>query len=505
MSWFVQSLCVTVIGVLMVAVAWLAASRRSLRAEIDLLAAFMEHGPFLAFMKDSEGRYIYENRAIVDVVQRVRPGTTTMLGRTDSELFANAEGEVYVDHDRMVIAQGTPMQFDEVSMNVDGTVQNWSTIKFLRKDARGRTCVAGISVDVTALHDARTDVRVSADQVSLAIEAGCMGTLTLDLVSHVLETSSLFATLHGRPETKTRLTLEESLAEVHPEDRPKILYAVQDAIDNRAPTRISYRVVVSDGSVRWIQLTGRVFSDESGSPAIVRAVGFDITESHAAFEELARGKAILRRLIDVQENERQALCHDLHDGLMQYAIGAKMLLEAEFDKAADVAAMESLASAIECLDRGIDEGRRVIRGVRPAVLDDLGLTAAIVDLKDQMKDAGIDVRAVLGEELDELHPKLCTTIFRVAQEAIANSRKHALAEQATLEVRRVAGEVHVSISDDGRGFDVEEARHKGFGLVGMAERVRLAGGEFFVESRPGDGTRINVRLPIAVWSNVDEE
>ena len=505
MSWFVPAACLTVMAVLTVAVAWLAASRRSLRADVDRFDDFMKHGPFAAFIKDADGRYVYENRVVVDLVQRLCPGTTTMLGRTDRELFANSIGQAYVDHDRTVIARGTPMQFDEVSVDANGTVQNWSTIKFLRKDARGRTCVAGISIDVTALHAARTDVRANADQVSLALEAGRMGTLTLDLSSRVLETSPLFAILHGRPETKTRLTLEESLAEVHPEDRPRILHAVQQAIDDRAPSRINYRVVCPDGSVRWIELTGQVFSDASGSPTVVRGVGFDITDTRRAFDELARGKAILRRLIDVQESERQALCHDLHDGLVQYAIGAKMLLEAELDQVADVDATKRLTYAIECLSRGIEEGRRVIRGVRPAVLDDLGLSAAIDDLKDQVKGAGMAVRTLLDEGIDTIPPNLCTTSYRVAQEAITNARKHAFAEQVTLELRRVAGAVHMTIGDHGCGFDVEEARHRGFGLMGMAERVRLAGGEFSIESRPGTGTRVNVTLPVALPSQVEDE
>jgi PAS domain S-box-containing protein len=490
----------------MVAVAWLAASRRSLTADLARFADFMEHGPFLAFMKDAEGRYVYENRATADIVQRICPGTTTTLGRTDREVFAASEANAYVDHDRLVLEHGAPMQFDDVTVDFDGKVRKWSTIKFPRKDAEGRRCVAGISIDVTALHDALTEVRSITDQASLALEAGRMGALSLDLASRVLETSPLFATLHGRPETKTQLTLEESLAEVHPEDRPLVLHAVQKAIDDQAPSRINYRVVLPDGLIRWIELTGQVFCDESGSPAIVRGVAFDITQSRTAFEELAQRREILRRLIDVQESERQALCHDLHDGLIQYAIGAKMLLEAEIDTASDVAAVARLNAAVHCLARGIDEGRRVIRGVRPAVLDDLGLSAAIDDLRDQMKDAGLDVRTVLGEGLTELHPKLSTIIFRVAQEAITNVRKHSGAEHATLEVRHVAGEIHMSISDDGCGFDVKEAPHKGgFGLTGMGERVRLASGEFLIESQPGHGTRINVRLPLDAWTEVEED
>ena len=115
------------------------------------------------------------------------------------------------------------------------------------------------------------------------------------------------------------------------------------------------------------------------------------------------------------------------------------------------------------------------------------------------------VRTLLDEGIDTIPPNLCTTIYRVAQEAITNARKHAFAEQVTLELRRVAGAVHMTIGDHGCGFDVEEARHRGFGLMGMAERVRLAGGEFSIESRPGTGTCVNVTLPVALPSQVEDD
>jgi PAS domain S-box-containing protein len=481
---------------LVAAVVWLFMARRRLVADADKFAGFMEHGPFVAFMKDAEGRYVYENRAIVDLMAKIRPGTTTMIGRTDRELFTFPEGAAYVDHDRLVIEHGKPLQFDETSVDADGSVRHWSTIKFPRLDDRGRPCVAGISIDITDLRRARTDARSSEDRCALALEAGRMGDFRMDLATQTIDTSPLFATLHGRPETKTRLTLAESLAEVHPDDHKTVVEAVEAALQGRAPTRVSYRVVLPDGGVRWIELVGRVFVNEAGQPTIVHGVGFDITDQRAAFEELARRKAILRRLIDVQENERQTLCHELHDGLIQYAIGAKMQLDSARDETDAAVHAQRIEAAIDCLERGIAEGRQVIRGVRPAVLDDLGLTAAIEDLVEQMAAGGIVVETALDEGLDAVPPHLRTTIYRVVQEALTNARKHAGVDRATVEVRCAADDVHVQVHDEGSGFVVDEGRKRGFGLVGMTERVRLAGGTFRIESRPGAGTRVSVRLMV---------
>jgi PAS domain S-box-containing protein len=491
---------VALIAVLAATVIRLVTANRRLARSVDStrerFADYMDNGPFMAYMKDADGRYIYENRPLAEHIGRILPGTSTCLGRTDQDLFPPSLERNYVGNDRTVLQRGTALRFDETSVDADGTVRHWMSVKFPQRDERGRPCVAGISIDVTAARQARNDARLHEDRYALAIEAGRLGTLTLDLATQTLETSPLFATLHGRPETRTKLSLQESLADVHPEDRGPIVAAVEAALRDRAPSRITYRVVRADGGIGWIELMGQVYTDEAGRPAIVRGVAFDVTERQTAFEELSHRKAMLRTLIEVQEKERQTLCHELHDGMMQYAIGAKMLLEGVRDTADSAAFAERIDTVLDCLGRGIDEGRQVIRGVRSAVLDDLGLTAAIHDLADQVTPLGIVVETALDDGIDSLPPDLLTTVYRLVQESLTNVRKHAGASRVAIEVRRSLHEVRVRVSDDGKGFDVAAARTRGFGLVGMSERVRLAGGTCVIESRPGEGSSFSGWLPI---------
>jgi|694.fasta_scaffold56352_1 PAS domain S-box-containing protein len=480
--------------------AWLVVRYRHLAAELTATTAqlkgYMDHGPFLAFMKDAEGRYVYENHRLSEHIGRIRPGTTSCIGRTDSELFPAAERRAYVSNDRKVIESGTPLQFDEISVDADGAVRYWSTVKFALSDARGKTLLAGISIDVTETQLARQDVRSTEDRYRLAIEAGRMGTLTLDLKTQMLETSPFFAALHGRPETKTRLSLADSLAEVHPDDRQSIIDAVQAALRNMAPTRMTYRVIGAEGGISWIELMGHVYVDAEGHPALIRGVGFDVTERQMALEELARKKALLRRLIDVQENERQMLCHELHDGMMQYVIGASMHLEIAREAVESADQCRRLTAALDSLRRGIVEGRQVIRGVRSAVLDDLGLTAGIHDLVDQMAAFGIAVEVALSDGLDAIPKELQTTVYRVVQESLTNVRKHAETARATVHVHRMPDELLISVSDPGKGFDVQEPMQRGFGIVGMTERVRLAGGTCEITSKPGTGSCVSARLSV---------
>ena len=359
-----------------------------------------------------------------------------------------------------------------------------------------RRLAGELVTDLSEVRRAQGAARASEDRCALAFEAGRMGTLTMDLATQMLETSPLFAVLHGRSESRTRLSFTESLAEVHPDDRQSIIDAVQSALRDRAPNRITYRIVRPDGSISWVELMGQVYADDTGRPSMVRCVGFDVTERQAAYNELAHRKSILRRLIEVQENERQTLCYELHDGMMQYVIGAMMLLEAARNGAESADQAERITSALDCLNRGIAEGRQVIRGVRSAVLDDLGLAAAIHDLSDQMAAFGVVVGVTLDDGLDAVPPSLWTTVYRVVQESLANVRKHAESGRATVEIRRTPVELHVRVHDAGKGFTMAEEGTQGFGIVGMTERVRLAGGTCVIESRPGAGTMVDARLPI---------
>lgn len=485
---------------LVASVIGLAISRRRLAAKLATLRGrffeCMDAAPCCAFIKDSEGHYIYENRAFLDYTRQALPRSASFPGRTDLDIFPAAQAQRSMDEDREVLRRWETLVFENSSVDADGSIRLWSSLKFPWADEEGRNCVAGLSFELTEMRRAQRAVQASEDRCALALEAGRMGTLTLDLATQFLETSPMFAVLHGRPETRTRLSLQESLAEVHPDDRQSIIDSVQAALRDRAPSRITYRVIRPDGGIAWLELTGQVYCDEAGRPAVVRGVGFDVTERQAAYEELASRKKVLRRLIEVQENERQMLCHELHDGMMQYAIAAKMHLEGIRNSTESASLGQQVDVVLDCLNRGIAEGRQVIRGVRSAVLDDLGLCAAIRDLADQMVILGINVESVLDEDLDTLPPGLRTTVYRLIQESLNNVRKHASTDWAKVEIQRTPIEVHLRVTDRGCGFITTDARRRGFGIVGMTERVRLAGGTFTIDSQPGVGSQVDVRIPV---------
>lgn len=256
--------------------------------------------------------------------------------------------------------------------------------------------------------------------------------------------------------------------------------------------------IVHDGEPRTYVSVKFPVTDKKGAVIAVGGVSTDVTELEQTRRHLAQKEQVLRRLIEVQEQEKQLLCHEFHDGIIQYAVGAIMLLEslAEDDRTLSTEARETVTSAVACLRRGVEDGRRVIRGIRPAALDDLGLKAAIEDLLMQMQEAGFAVSSQLNPDIDTIPLDLQTTAYRIVQESLSNARKHSGSRSVEVGVRRTADTLELHVADQGRGFDPQAAGRQGFGLVGMAERVRLVGGECRIESTPGAGARIDVRLPL---------
>lgn len=256
-------------------------------------------------------------------------------------------------------------------------------------------------------------------------------------------------------------------------------------------------ISAADGLRTYLTIKFPVF-DDSQQIIAIGGISADITDLEQARQTLIERERLLQNLIDVQENERQFLCHEFHDGLIQYAVGSKMLLEGIHDRDLPDVCAAAIGSAIDCLTKGIEEGRRVIRGIRPAVLDDLGLRAAVEDLVSDVREQeqGVAVDYQLDPTIDSIPLPLQTTVYRVVQEALNNARKHSGSQRISLTVSCEAAEVVVLVEDFGCGFDREKIGGGGFGLVSMRERSRLVGGDCVLESTPGQGTKVTINLPL---------
>jgi PAS domain S-box-containing protein len=293
---------------------------------------------------------------------------------------------------------------------------------------------------------------------------------------------------------------------IHPDDLDREIDRWQKAMHagHDVPPH-ELRFLHSSGEVRWGSASVAMLKDPKGEIVGQIATVADITELKQTEEALKSRQGLLRNLIEVQENEKQQLCCEFHDGLIQYAVGTTMSLEAYHRNHLSSEGSEVIESAIRNLKKGIVDGRRTIQGIRPAELDDLNLEAAIHGLIEQFSGSGIMVTFTTGDpDLGRLPESVQTTLYRVTQEALNNARKYSGTDVIRIELRKRDGKLHLDIRDFGGGFDVTSARTRGFGLLGMVERVRLLGGECIIESEPDVGTRISVCLPISADDPDDE-
>jgi signal transduction histidine kinase len=160
-------------------------------------------------------------------------------------------------------------------------------------------------------------------------------------------------------------------------------------------------------------------------------------------------------------------------------------------------AMAMLQGATETLRESLAEARRLISGLRPPILDDMGVVAAIRHLlSDQPVDARPRVAFSGKVEFDRLEPVLENAIFRIVQEGMTNVRRHSKSDNVRLELAQNDDLVRIEIEDWGVGFDLENVPQDRFGLAGIRERARVLGGRATINSVPGKGTCITVELPL---------
>ncbi len=218
-------------------------------------------------------------------------------------------------------------------------------------------------------------------------------------------------------------------------------------------------------------------------------------------EHRARLQSLLEQLITAQEEERRIVAYDIHDGLVQRLVGARLQLLnfMGMENPTCPEARDALEKAISHLTTAIVEARRVIEGLRPGLLDDLGLIPALEYYAQELgADAGWHVHMDVPPDFPRLPTPVEVTAFRIAQEALNNARKYAHARHVWIRVRLSEDTLEMLIRDDGQGFDLEHVEKEGhvFGILSMQERAHLLGGTCEITSVPDQGTEVWVRLPI---------
>lgn len=221
-----------------------------------------------------------------------------------------------------------------------------------------------------------------------------------------------------------------------------------------------------------------------------------------AEERLAASEARLRQLASflqtVREEERRRIARELHDELGQALTALRIDLGWLRGKCATDAGLvqERFASALGVVEQALASLRRISEDLRPAMLDSLGLAAAVEHYVDQFTErTGLPCQLAMDREEYDLDEATATTVFRVVQEALTNVARHAGPCEVSVTITTTETELRLLISDTGRGIEGPPAA-KSFGLLGMGERVNMLGGQLAIDSEPGQGVRVAAQIPL---------
>lgn len=284
------------------------------------------------------------------------------------------------------------------------------------------------------------------------------------------------------------------------------IYLRTDRAVLKSGRRRRYEEMRSDhsGIPRWFETIKSPIRDKAGR--IIGTVGIsrDISERKAAESELIKSRAQLRELSNylqsVREAERARISRELHDELGQTLTALKMELGWFRDRlpAEPPVLRKRIDRLVQIVDHSVTDLQRIASDLRPMILDELGLVSAIQWLTQNFSERGPLSIELSFEPANIVYSKdVSTAAFRIVQEALTNIVRHSGAESARIMARHLGNELQLDISDNGRGMDLARSRRERLGLIGMSERAHMLGGSMEIDSSPGRGTRISVRLPLS--------
>jgi len=369
------------------------------------------------------------------------------------------------------------------------------TVTVLRDDKGQPVEVATTERDITEQKRAERERKLSEKNVlrlANSVLDSNDAVIICDLKDQILAWNKGAQKMYGYSETEA---LSMSIKRLMPEN--KLIKAKELVQVSAAP--IETQRLTRGGRILDVLLTVTVLRDDNGQPVEVATTERDITEQKRSEREL---RGLHSRSLSAQETERKRLSRELHDGVGQILSGVKFRLESlPGEIALDGRAAGKIVKVGGLLSQAISEIRRVSQNLMPSELVDLGLQPALRTLCREFKErAGVPVTLQAGNVPGKIAPGLALALFRIAQEALNNVGKHSKATLASVNLSRKGKEIVLSVKDNGIGFALGGKRQpagRGIGLGSMRERSELLGGSLELNSKPGAGTILTVRIPIS--------
>jgi signal transduction histidine kinase len=363
----------------------------------------------------------------------------------------------------------------------------------------------GIVEDITERKNAEEQLRRSEAYLAAGQRLSHTGSWALNVSSGELFWSQETFRIFGVDPEKDRPSVETFLQRIHPEDRARIEQGIKEAPTEPSDYAVDYRIVLPDGSTKYIHDVVYPVTNEAGQIIERYGLVMDGTERKLADKKLQNSfeqlRALAARLQSVREEERARVAREIHDELGQAMTAIKMDLTALIREipADRKEPSKRIERILKLVDGTIQAVRRIATELRPGILDDLGLAAAVEWAAQEFQArTGITCHLMLPHSDISLDAERATALFRIFQETLTNVARHANATEVDVTLAGGNGDLGLEVHDNGKGISKEELSDgQSLGILGMRERALLLGGELTISGAPGKGTTVKVRIPSA--------
>jgi PAS domain S-box-containing protein len=479
------------------------------RARSAELNAIMEAAPAIIWVThDPDSREISGNRAAYEFL-RASPGANLSTSAPEEQrprnfkIYQNGR-QLRPEEMGIQISAATGRALRDYEVEIvfeDGARANLlgNITPLLDEESRPAGAV-GAFLDITARVTAENAFREIQRRFTVALSAVPISVYTID---RDLRYTWMYNPRHGY---SVQQLLGKRDDEVLPlEDAAVLIAAKQQVIDTGQGIQREVKFPF-DGQTAYYILTLEPIFDVAGRVVGMIGAGLDITQQRlmeVQHQETVSQVELQRRLNEHREKERQQIARDIHDGPIQNMVSILFNLQADKETIRDSNAQEVLDSIADELRRSVQELREVVNELRPPALLRYGLSRAIrIHCQDfHEKYPEIRIELDLTEDANLLPEETCLVLYRIYQEAINNIIRHAEASQVWVRYQPDGQNLVLEIKDNGKGFEVPAdfvnlARQNHFGMAGMRERVEAVGGKFRIISRPGQGTRVEIKVPV---------
>lgn len=450
--------------------------------------------PGVFYFYDADGRFIRWNRKLEEVT-----------GYSSEEIAQLQPVSLFPEDEREYISQRIQLVFE--------TGSNVAEAHFLSKDGRktpyyfratliqynGRPCLLGTGIDITERKKAEQELQESEQKYKLMFEGNPLAMWMMSLPDYkIIDVNQACLKQYGY----TRMEfLNLDMADLLPEDlHDRLMENINREFRGLYNSGV-WKQVTKHGDILYAEIvTHDVYYH--GKP--VRLIlAKEVTEQYLSEEKLRQSYDEIKKLTEylqkVREEERTRISREIHDELGQLLTALKMDISwiNRSVPSTDIKIKEKVQGALEYIDFTISSVRRIASELRPAILDDLGLQAAIkwhIENFEALYGIPVEARLEIGDMM--LSEEHTVGLFRILQESLTNVARHAGASKVMIALKQQDHSLHLTISDNGRGFDPKANRHKTLGLLGMKERVTVMGGVYSIDSTIGKGTTVTIVVPL---------